>query len=433
MLVGLTILLLLRGRAAAKPFDLGGQDWEGIKDFVTLAQEELGARIVPSGSVAFDQLSPADALVLLHPEVALDDTSLVAFVRAGGRVVLLDDYGKGESLLEAFAIERVRLPARPAQDLRHNPELAIAEPVAEHPVARGVDRVVLNHATGLRNPKLSSVLRVRGEGEPDVDVALAGALGRGRLLAVGDPSIVINSMLRYPGNATFARNMVRYAAADDSGKPRGGKVYVTSGGFRQHGSFAGAARADTWSALFRDLFASIRESGLPPWTLYFLGVTLGLGVVLWVGANAGRLHRPARPRYTRAIPLTAQGGAAGRAAVVGAKGASRALALLEIKSAVEEDLALLLGLDRVPTPDVLVAGAGKAELLDKEGLRALRELLLRLSNVETLMLSRRTDPLRRIRDREVVVTANNAKELLSKAHAAYERRAARFLEGGSAA
>jgi len=43
------------------------------------------------------------------------------------------------------------------------------------------------------------VLVVRGVGEPDVAVAVAGQVEAGRLFAVGDPSAFINLMMRYPG------------------------------------------------------------------------------------------------------------------------------------------------------------------------------------------------------------------------------------------
>src|SRR5205085_4773633 len=133
--------------------------------------------------------------------------------------------------------ERVAAPRRPAEFLRKNPQLALAEPASAHPVVQDVNRVVTNHPTGLSHPDLSPVLKIRATGEPDVFVAVAGAVGKGRLLAVGDPSIVMNSMLRYGGNKAFAKGIIKYSVDQDSWGKRGGRLFIASGSFEQKGTF----------------------------------------------------------------------------------------------------------------------------------------------------------------------------------------------------
>jgi hypothetical protein len=203
-------------RAEASPFDLTGADWEGCSELVRIARAELGTtRIIATTSIDFKELKPEDGLLLLYPEKSLDVDELSKFMRAGGRVVLLDDFGRGESLLRHFGMERVPVPKKPVESLRHNPQLALAEPASAHPVVADVNRVVTNHATGLSHPDLSPVLKIRGANEGDVFIAVAGAVGekppapQSRLLVVGDPSIVLNSMLRYAGKNSFARGRVR--------------------------------------------------------------------------------------------------------------------------------------------------------------------------------------------------------------------------------
>ena len=414
--LALALVLFSARRATAGPLDLSGHDWEGCYDFLQLAQAELGSRAYPTSSVDLGELTPDDALILIHPEHTLDVSSLGAFMRAGGRVVLLDDFGRGDALLRYFGIQRVSLPVRPAEALRHNPELAIAEPAAPHPMTSGVGRVVLNHATGLTKPDLSPVLVVRGQGEPDVLVALSGVVQKGRFFAVGDASIFMNSMLRYPGNKALAKNLLAYAANAEAPERKEGKVFLLSGAFDLRGSFGDSRSGGTeWLKSVRDGLASVQHDGMPPFLAYFLTVCLGLGLVLWTGSRAGKIHAATSPRYTRAIPVAAQGGVAGHAAVVGSERATRALALLELKSALEEDLTVLLGLERVPAADVLVAHAVGSKLLDADAARSLRQLLLRMAKIETMMLSPHNDGLRRIRDREVLVTAGTVKRLLAMA------------------
>src|SRR5438046_1981498 len=126
---------------------------------------------------------------------------------------------------------RAPWPSRPAETRRGNPQLAIAEPASNHPVVQGVGKVVTNHATGVRHPELSPVLKVRALGEPDILLAQAGAVGQGRFLALGDASVVINAMLRYPGNKGLARGLLRYATDDDTWGKRGGRVFIAIGDF----------------------------------------------------------------------------------------------------------------------------------------------------------------------------------------------------------
>jgi len=305
VVLAISFMISLSGSAAADgsahPFDITGSDWEGASEFVQLARHELGdARIMATERIDLTHLRPEDSLILLHPEKTLDVGSFARFMRAGGRVILLDDYGRADALLRHFGMERIPTPQHPADSVRNDPQLPIAEPASPHPVVTDVRRVVTNHPTGIKHPDLSPILKIRGVGEPDVLVAVAGAVGQGRLLVVGDPSIVMNSMLRYADNRAFARALVRYAGEDDSWGKRAGHIYIAAGGFTQDGAFGAedSIFTDLGSRLrgLEDALSSVRREGFPPWALYAVAVLIGLGVVIWVGANAGRIHRPLVPR-----------------------------------------------------------------------------------------------------------------------------------------
>ena len=243
--------------------------------------------------------------------------------------------------------------------LRGNPALAIAEPASAHPAVRDVARVVTNHATGLEHPALSPVLVVRGDGEPDVLLAVAGAVGQGRLLAVGDASVVINAMLRYPGNRALCASLVRYVTEDDAWGKRGGKLYILANDFETTGTFGDDSRLGArWASLRRtltDALEMLRHDGMPPWRRTSSRWRSGSGS--WSGrarARAGRTSPSSRASCGR-CRRRAQGGVAGHAAVIAAPGTSRVLAMLELKSALEEELSTRLGLDRPPPHDELVA------------------------------------------------------------------------------
>lgn len=418
-------IMLLVGSAWAAPFDLLGSDWEGGAELVRLARAELGpSRVVATNRIDFGELKPDDGLIVLYPERSLDIDELSRFMKAGGRLVMLDDFGRGESLLVTFGMKRVPIPRRPAESLRNNPQLALAEPASAHPVVADVARVVTNHPTGLAHPELSPVLKVRSQsGDPDVVVAVAGAVGQGRLLAVGDPSIVMNSMLRYSGNKALARGLVRYAVDADAWGQRGGRLFIASGSFEQRGSFGGQHGAfSEWLRDLADLTDQVRKEGLPSPLAYAAAMALGLGLVVWTGARAGRLHKPVAPRFVRRIPPVAEGGIAGHAAVIGAPQTTRVLAVLELKSALEEQLTTLLGLSKVPGHQELLDQIGKRGLLAAEGVHTLRRLLLRMSTVETMVVFQRSGGrVPSVPDHEVVSMARTVEELLDAAEAKSSR------------
>ena len=409
-------------RADARPFDADGKDWEGLSELVSIAQAELGTQRVivvsSTSSLSLNDLKREDGLLVVHPTRPLDVDELSAFMQAGGRVILLDDYGTGDDLLTRFGIRRVPMPAKPAQMLRRNPSLALAEPAGAHSTVRDVTHVVTNHATGLEHAALSPLLVVRGDGEPDVLLALAGAVGHGRLIAVGDASIPINSMMRYPGNRALARALVRYATDDDVWGKRGGTLYLVVNDFRTSGSFGGAAGVGgTVRRAVFDGLASLRRDGLPPGVSYLAALLVGVGVVVWTSARVGRTHRPSPPRFVRPVPASRQGGIAGHAAaLVSAKGA-RALAMAELKSALEESIATRLGLERSAPRDELVGKALASGLLDGESAHALSSLLAELERVEALAGPRPAHPavpFERIRDEQVRLASVRVHELLDK-------------------
>ena len=425
MLACVMALALLSWAAAAfGAYDTKSADWDGLSEFLQLAKDEAGGGGVVAGRpLDYGALGPKDAVILLHPESSLDIESLSRFLREGGRVVLFDDFGTGDELLRHFQIRRLGLPAHPALELRHNPALAIAEPAADHQAVRGVSRVVLNHASGVEHKELSPLLYVRSadDGEKTY-VALAGAVDKGHLLVVSDASVPINGMLRFTGNRTFVRNVLRYAHSGVGEVGGGGKIWVEVGRFEQVGSYGNADDEGSGKLRFlTEWFHDFQHNGLPPVVAYLAAGFVALALGAWVYTRASRVHRAATPRYTKAIPLAVQGGIAGHAAVIAARGTTRALAVLEIKTALEEELCSALGLEHAPAPGELVRIAKEVGILSDARGRELHELLGYMGRVETLVLSRRAEAMKQVRDADVVRCAARARAIVDEMRA---RRAA---------
>ena len=141
-------------------------------------------------------------------------------------------------------------------------------------------------------------------------MAVAGQVDKGRLFAMSDPSALINSMLRYPGNRAFAAGLIRYLANDAE---RGqGRLFLVANNYKQEGSVGGdrSMIQDAEAALRQlgDSLADVRKTGLPSWLLAISAALAVAAMGVWSGAP--RSHtKPAAAlrRATRSL----RGGVAG--------------------------------------------------------------------------------------------------------------------------
>jgi hypothetical protein len=400
---GLVVTFMAQRGARAEAFDVNDSGWEGCSQLLEIARAELGAaRVEPVAVLNWEEVQPEDGVLVLHPLQPMDPDETSAFMRAGGRLAILDDYGMGDDVLHRLKIDRIPAPSRPVAALRNKPELAIAEPVLDvvaghstgpHSVVAHVQQLVTNHPTGLRHPQLTPVLRIRAIGEPDVILAVAGQVSKGRIFGMGDPSAIINQMLRYPGNRAFVSGLVHYLVEDDGQTHRQGRLYIVANRFKEEGTFGGRATArkeiESQLRALAAALAEARETGFPWWAHLIVAALAVLGLTIWVGRSAARTYKSPLPRYARPLPLIAQGGVAGRFAMLSAPSSPRSLALLELKSAMFEGVASKLGLDGEPSGERLVEIVRTRLRLDDAALRRLQETLTLMQRVEAAVVAGR--------------------------------------------
>ncbi|RYZ09560.1 MAG: DUF4350 domain-containing protein [Myxococcales bacterium] len=414
MLLRVVAVFLVVGLCLPRPalgaFDVSDTSWEGTSELFELAKKRLGReRLELTATLDYSKLTPKDGVVILHPESTLDYAELSAFLRAGGRVALLDDHGTGDKFLARFQINRVRAPLTPARTLRDNPSLPIAEPSVQivagqeqnrHPITQNVEGVVTNHPTALTHPNLTPVLTIAARGEPDATLAVTGIIvNRGRLFAMGDPSSFINLMLRYPGNRKFAEGLLSYLVEPDSWGERGGKLYFVSNRFQQRGEFG--ERGNMLSGLgqhLTDALDDLHEHGLPEPVPLALAAFGCLSIMAWGLLYAARPRPRTAPRYTAPEPLVAQGGVAGRIAVLSAPSTDPALGLSELRSAALEVLGERLSLGRGPSAKLVLAEIQRRNLLSDSELQDLTSALaeLRVIDERILKKQRRLIPVARL-------------------------------------
>jgi hypothetical protein len=412
IICGCCLLLALFSNAAPAraAFDANDTSWEGGSELFELAKKRFGReRLEIAATLDYSKLTPKDGLIILHPDVPLDYDELSAFMRAGGRVALVDDYGSGDRFLARFQIHRVRAPSAPAKMLRDNVNLPIAEPAVQlvagqeqnrHPITQNVDSVVTNHPSALTHNNLTPVLTIHARGEPDATLAVTGIImNKGRLFAMGDPSAFVNLMLRYPGNRRFADGLLGYLLEADSWGERGGKLYFVANRFGQKGQFGdrGGMLSGVGQAL-EDTLTELHDRGLPDPLPLMLAALGCLGVMAWALLYTARTRPRVTPRYTAAEPLVAQGGPSGRIAVLSAPSTDAALGLAELRSAALDLFGERLSLGRGPSAKAVLTELERRQLLSGVALQELSSAFseLRLIEERIVKKQRRLIPAARL-------------------------------------
>jgi hypothetical protein len=374
--------------------------WDGLESLLALAHD-AAAPLETGETIELGKLDAQDALLIVSPEAALPTSALTAFLRDGGRVALLDDFGSGERLLAAYQVTRSAAPELddvPA--LRGNRRLLVAYPASEHPLVEGVELLLTNGASALRHHDLKPVFTF-GHGE--AALVLAGAVGAGRLVAIGDGSVVINQLLTVPSHQRFAKNLLAYL------KRPMGRIYLVDAGTRFEGSYGGSnARGLSQVDGF---LKRLTHPDLPPGVLSLLSLGLcAIGAVVVAGSL------PRRSPYVRAELLpkaSVYAGFAARVALRERDAPNLIWTMLDYRRELLAELARRLELRAPPTTQSVVEGArAKAGALDGDSLQALEALLQRLEQLALTADLHAKPP--RIRVSELRNVVRQGEELLTR-------------------
>jgi hypothetical protein len=296
--------LLVNSAARADDGDYGVESaaWNGLRELVGIARG-AGLDVETPSDLDLAKLTARDGLLLIYPIRPPPRLDLAAFMADGGRLGLADDFGAGGALLDGFRI--VRGPpshSDPASQLRGSRELLIAKPRLAHALSAGVLALVTNHPQALHHDQLEAIFALGSDGRDAI--VLTGAVGNGRLVALADPSTLINNMLEFSGNRVFARNLVRYLAG-------GGRLFIATPATRFTGRYVGFGASDPLGGL-RGALKRIAQIELPAAAVRAITAVL---VALLLFAAGSTL--PRRSTYRRAMALPAPDANGGFAGIVG--------------------------------------------------------------------------------------------------------------------
>lgn len=225
VLISVISLLSIWFYPSVQDFMASNVMWQGIKNF----SGEFDVENIDS----LDDLPalPEKAVLVAIPylEYTSEELSkMKQFVDNGGSLLLMDDYGYGNSVLAYLGV-RARFTNKPLLDPLFgykNQSLPRITDFAPEVKENDIDVIMLNHATTLTDVVESGVIAwsssasfldindngVRDGGEPKGPLVVAAEfrLGRGTLALISDPSIIINTMVGRDDNYRFIQYLAQH-------------------------------------------------------------------------------------------------------------------------------------------------------------------------------------------------------------------------------
>lgn len=202
--------------------------WNGLEDF----GERFEA--IPLSSLEELPQAPGGTVLVVIPYLEPNDRdlqALQAYVEGGGTLVLADDYGFGNVVLEALGVG-ARFSGTPLLDPLFNYRdrwFPLVTELAPSPFTHEVSSLALNYATALEGDDLTVIGRSSSfsyldqngnenadDGEPVGPLPTVGQvqMGEGLLVLLADPSVFINSMLKAEDNLRFLENVFQSAGPE---------------------------------------------------------------------------------------------------------------------------------------------------------------------------------------------------------------------------
>ena len=245
-IIGLLLLFSLSAPIITtnSDFSIYNQDWNGCSD-LAVRTYRLG-KFTPNLEVAdgrelqvtqkslnsYSIKSNSSTFMILGPKETFSTTEIDYidnFLKSGGTVLLADDFGSGNSLLNGLNTTS-RFGNRPLLDLSFDkrPDFSVVFDIREHEITKGVNSLMLNNPTyvspgenavSLFNTSKASWIDSNENGTYELDenkgkfpVMTLERYGKGELILLSDPSILINSMLDRLDNRKFSNQLLSYVS-----------------------------------------------------------------------------------------------------------------------------------------------------------------------------------------------------------------------------
>jgi Domain of unknown function (DUF4350) len=226
IVVAVVVVLALAARfyISEADFNMENPSWNGLNHLTGVSMKPLYDTSALAG------LGTVHTLLVVSPTreyTAQESSQVASFLQSGGRVVVLDDFGKADSLLRAIGspITVYGVPLCDYENYHVNHSLPVVNSFNPAVETANVSELVLNHPASLNVSGGGYVLartsskawldyndnsRLDGEEKMGIyTVAARASLGGGELIVVSDPDIGINGMVELGDNSAFLSGILQ--------------------------------------------------------------------------------------------------------------------------------------------------------------------------------------------------------------------------------
>lgn len=200
-------------------FSVFNTNWNGASAFGKVLYEE--SKIVPIIS-SFNSIGLGNlegTLLIIGPDMSyspLEVEEIRKFLEKGGTLVLIDDFGSGNQILEGLNLT-ARFSRVQFIDIFYSKNANFPQliRILDPNLGAGVDRLILNVPSailGAEGKIYTSKVTLLGNSQREYPIMSEVEYGRGRIVLFSDPSIFINDM--FDENEGFIRNFVEYIRSD---------------------------------------------------------------------------------------------------------------------------------------------------------------------------------------------------------------------------
>ncbi|MCW4029796.1 MAG: DUF4350 domain-containing protein [Candidatus Bathyarchaeota archaeon] len=210
-------------------FNVENPSWNGLTAF----SSQTNATPVTSMDKLPAQSQNTALIIIPYSEYTPAELEQIKnYVESGGTLLVMDDYGSGNQILENLGVN-IEFVGKPLLDPLfdyQNKQLPIITDFKNTSQTANVSSVVFNHATSLRILANYTILAYSSgfsfidennnqewDNEETVGaqpVAAYTQIGEGYVVAVADPSVLINSMINLNDNQRFITNLVRIQSSN---------------------------------------------------------------------------------------------------------------------------------------------------------------------------------------------------------------------------
>jgi hypothetical protein len=204
-------------------FSLENPYWNGLSHI-------SGANVRPLYSIAdLANVGAADTLLVVSPQkdYTVDESHQVAlFLQSGGKVVVMDDFGRADSLLQNLSspITIDLVPLAEYENFYVNYSFPVVTSFNPSKETANVTKLIFNHpapldvasaAYSIAYTSDKAWLDLNDNGKLDgaehmgiYSVAARSEYGSGELFVIGDPDLLINGMAEMGDNRLFISNLL---------------------------------------------------------------------------------------------------------------------------------------------------------------------------------------------------------------------------------